>query len=286
MDAAVIEARFTRMEQEIAELRRENQSLRAVVPQPKQDAKEGEVLPRRQVLKGAAYALGAVGVSLMGTRPAEAATGTMRYGAYNDAGDSVTELFSRGRQTLSVQNNSADRGAAILAISGGGDAFRAQVLSKPGTVGDGLNVLMDGGGQGHGLHVVKSGELGNGVLAFQNSPTSFYGAIAGVTKGAGPGLYGRGEGSGYGVWGQIADAAKTQSAVLGTTEGTGAAIEGTSIRGRGAVFKGKKAPIRLMPSSTTTKPATGSRGDLFVDSTGRLWYCKTGGSTTGWKQLA
>ena len=99
-------------------------------------------------------------------------------------------------------------------------------------------------------------------------------------------MHGYSEGSGQGVWGEIADAAKSQSAVLGTTEGTGAAIEGNSILGRGGLFNGKKAQIRLVASSATNKPSTGTRGDLFVDASGRLWYCKTSGSATGWKQLA
>jgi hypothetical protein len=79
---------------------------------------------------------------------------------------------------------------------------------------------------------------------------------------------------------------KSQAAIIGTTEGNGPAIEGTSILGRGGVFKGKKAAVRLVASSAANKPSTGTRGDLFVDSTGRLSYCKTSGSTTGWKQLA
>jgi len=29
-----------------------------------------------------------------------------------------------------------------------------------------------------------------------------------------------------------------------------------------------------------------SRGDLYADSTGRLWFCKTGGSTATWHQIA
>ena len=132
----------------------------------------------------------------------------------------------------------------------------------------------------------SSAEFGHAVLAYQKHPTSLYAAIAGVTSGAGPGLHGRGEGSGQGVWGQIADSTKSQCAVIGTTEGNGAAIEGNSILGRGGVFKGKKAAVRLVASSAANKPSTGTRGDLFVDSSGRLWYCKTGGATNGWVQLA
>ena len=57
--------------------------------------------------------------------------------------------------------------------------------------------------------------------------------------------------------------------------------------GRAGIFglasSSGKAQIRLKPSSASTHPASGSKGDLFADSSGRLWFCK--GSTI-WKQLA
>ena len=53
--------------------------------------------------KGAAYAIGAVGLSIAGTGSAEAAAGTMFYGANNFAGDSYTSLLSSHSQaTLEV----------------------------------------------------------------------------------------------------------------------------------------------------------------------------------------
>jgi hypothetical protein len=315
MDAA-LEARLTLMEQKIAELERENQSLRAAATSTKEDPKEGEVLPRREVLKGAAYALGAVSLSLLGTRPAEATEGFMRYGVNQHAGTSPTGLYSTATSwTLGVSNllqgqGDPFRGVALVAASYGGHAVYAS-LTGTGAVGDGVNVSAEGFGHGvkvakfgrgsfgdgdgvnvsvegfgHGVNVVKPGEFGHCVLGFQNSPVSLYAALAGVTQGAGPGLHGRGEGTGNGVWGEVRGLTKTQSAVLGTTTGTGAAIEGNSSAGRGGVFRGKKAQVRFVPSSATTKPTTGQRGDLFVDSSGRLWYCKTGGSVTGWRQFA
>jgi len=285
MDATALEARLARLEQEMAELRRENQSLRAPVPEPKQDATEGQALPRRDLFKGAAYALGAVSLSLMGTRPAEAVTGTMRYGTINDAGNSLTELASEHpRSTLDVFNNSlSDHCVALRAVSETGGAFFALVETSS-SIGHGVTTQADG--RGHALFAVKKSEIGNCVAAHHSSATSIYAAIGGVTSGAGAGVNGSSSGSGNGVRGELFDAAQTQSAILGTTEGTGPAIEGNSILGRGGVFRGKKAQVRLVASAATTKPSKGSRGDLFVDSSGRLWYCKTGNSLTGWKQLA
>ena len=285
MDATALEARLARLEQEVAELRRENQSLRAAVPEPKQDAREGESVPRRDLLKGAAYALGAVSLSLMGTRPAEAATGTMQYGNLNQAGTDNTSLFSTNDVTTLAVGNNSSAGESVALIAGGkyGSAIFG-VVEGPSSIGHGVRAEAEG--SGHALYGVKISDVGHCLLAEHNSTTSFYAAVSGVTKGSGPGLHGRGEGSGNGVWGQVTDPTHTQSAVFGTTEGTGAAIHGVSSLGRGGVFWGKKAQVRLLASTATTKPLKGLRGDLFVDSSGRLWYCKTGNSLTGWKQLA
>lgn len=54
---------------------------------------------------------------------------------------------------------------------------------------------------------------------------------------------------------------------------------------RGGVFAGTKAQIRLTPSKASTHPTSGRRGDLFVDSAGRLWFCRSGGKNATWKQV-
>jgi hypothetical protein len=52
---------------------------------------------------------------------------------------------------------------------------------------------------------------------------------------------------------------------------------------RGAVVQGGKAQLRLIPSSAVSHPATGLAGDLFMDSSHRLWVCKGGAA---WRQIA
>jgi hypothetical protein len=59
-------------------------------------------------------------------------------------------------------------------------------------------------------------------------------------------------------------------------------VFGESVEGRGGRFKGKKAQIRLHPSTDATHPTSGSGGDLFVDASKRLWFCKGG---TSWVRL-
>ena len=129
MDLAALEARLAHLEQTNAELRQEIQLLRAV-PEAKKDAREGELLPRRALLTGAAYTLGAVGLSLVGTRPAEALTGTMQYGTINDAGDSFTGLratISDAVLYVSSESTSANS-YALRAIARAGVAVQARVL--------------------------------------------------------------------------------------------------------------------------------------------------------------
>jgi hypothetical protein len=60
-------------------------------------------------------------------------------------------------------------------------------------------------------------------------------------------------------------------------------VRGESIDGRGALFIGGPAQIRLAPSSDPTHPGSGKAGDLFVDKSHRLWFCKGG---TIWVKLA
>jgi hypothetical protein len=53
-------------------------------------------------------------------------------------------------------------------------------------------------------------------------------------------------------------------------------------KGRGVVAAGTKAQLRLVPSTASSHPSSGSAGDLFLDKSKRLWLC-TGG--TNWKRL-
>jgi hypothetical protein len=60
-------------------------------------------------------------------------------------------------------------------------------------------------------------------------------------------------------------------------------VMGVGVHGRGGVFQGDLAQVRLVASTASTHPVSGTRGDLFLDRSGRLWFCKTGST---WKQLA
>jgi hypothetical protein len=61
------------------------------------------------------------------------------------------------------------------------------------------------------------------------------------------------------------------------------ALRAISANGRGAVFAGGTAPIRLLPHDDATHPDAGRAGDLFVDARHRLWFCR---NPHDWVQIA
>lgn len=143
------------------------------------------------------------------------------------------------------------------------------------------------------------GSDGSGNLASSNT-SGVYGLNTG-SNGVGYGMQGVHEGSGIGVYGTAWNPKGTGVRGQATTgvRGTGASATGgvgvlgegnVAVRGngvtRGGVFKGASAQVQLAAGSGSTHPKAGQRGDLYVDNTGRLWFCKVGGSTATWKQLA
>lgn len=169
------------------------------------------------------------------------------------------------------------------------------------------NAAVSGQTEGAGLGVRAQSRSGIALEATITNAANNAAAIHAVTSGSGAALKAEGT-SGYGVAaistsgtpiradiiasGNPNPAIKGRTfgngpAVAGEAGGTGPGLQGNSASGRGGVFSGGRAQIRLTPSTATAPPTTGCvRGDLFVDKTGRLWYCKTGGSKPTWKQLA
>jgi hypothetical protein len=119
--------------------------------------------------------------------------------------------------------------------------------------------------------------IGDGV----HGKTLSNNGVSGESPAAGKsGVHGEHAGSGYGVTGR----ARNGTGVFGYgfDSATAIGVRGTSPDGTGGVFKGGSAAIRLVASSGN-HPASGQRGDLVVDKTGRLWFCKGGAA---WSQLA
>lgn len=87
--------------------------------------------------------------------------------------------------------------------------------------------------------------------------------------------------------GSVINATLSSSAAVldGTNSSSGPGVQGSSKKGRGGVFSGAVAQIHLTPGTGSSHPKTGQRGDLYVDKTGRLWYCTHTASRSGWKEL-
>jgi hypothetical protein len=171
-----------------------------------------------------------------------------------------------------------------------GDALRVGV-SNSGTTptkllndANGNQVLWaESGGDGIGVYGISQSSIGlkgestsnNGV--YGHSQADDQAAIVGQSKGDGTGVLGySGKDSVY-----LQDAPQ-KTGVFGEAP-SGVGVYGRASNGRGGQFSGGKAQVRLMPSSAATHPANGALGDLFLDKSGRLWFCK-GGKT--WKQIA
>lgn len=191
---------------------------------------------------------------------------------------------------VGVQVTSYGDGVSVDVVDGTGHGAKLEVkgsgtgafVSQQGT-GKGMVVGVTGAGNANpGIDVNHLG-LGRGVdVALTNNASAAHAVLA-TTAGLGRALYGRTSGTGNAIYGYVANSSNTQAAVLASTTGTGAAVEATSTKGVGGKFTGKAAQVRLVPSAASNHPATGARGDLFVDKSGRLWFCKGGSS---WKQLA
>jgi hypothetical protein len=103
-----------------------------------------------------------------------------------------------------------------------------------------------------------------------------------VGEGDNLGVYGaaRADGSGVRGRGAIGVEGVGPTGVRGVGEG-GPGISATGQRG--GVLAGDVAQLRLEPAAAATHPALGETGDLFVDASGRLWFCRGG---SDWHQVA
>lgn len=180
-------------------------------------------------------------------------------------------------------------------VSGAGNGVLGTAQSATGAGVKGTNVL---GTAVYG----SSGSTDGGATAIigiltSTTPGFFSSAVRGQNNGTG--------GSGIGVWGSQAGSGWggyfTSAAGIGlnATGGSGTGVNATgatgvnafgdtiglaasSIGGRGIVAAGNAAQIQLTPGSAATHPTAGAAGDLYVDSTARLWLCRGG---TSWVEL-
>ena len=240
---------------------------------------------RRQLLKlaGKTAVVGtglAAGAALLEAKPA-AANHLPGFGHFNDQGAATTSLVSNSTpHALTVENSEGNAifGTSdnLIGVAGRSNRFRGvQGISDTGTgvyaSSSRSNALTAqiSGTNGFNAVYATCGNAGNAVFGEASGTGN---AVLGINRGAGNCVFGFKPG---GVSGD---------AVVGYGQtASSRGVLGVSTNGRGGAFSGKAAQVQLLASTATTHPSSGARGDLFVDNSGRLWFCK--GSTT-WRQLA
>jgi hypothetical protein len=237
----------------------------------------GRPVSRRGLLRwGGMAAAGAAAAGIvteLAASPAGASNGTAL-----TAGSVVT---AENSTTLNYDGVSTSQGCLFLAND---TTFTAADATFPAAVAG----WTDGGHFTNGVYGYTTAAGGNGVV--------------GVAAGGGVGVRARafsGSGieaassSGRGaviqsntnqaLWAKITQSNNAKAVIRAETPGAGPGINSVSALGAGGLFSGKTAQIQLVPSTASTHPASGTAGQLFVDKSNRLWFCKGGAS---WHQLA
>jgi hypothetical protein len=223
----------------------------------------------------------------------------MQFGAANDAaGDATTLTSTNGVSTLNLTNSFS--GAALRATNSaasgpGGAAISAHTTFLNNTL-PALTVTDDGLGGAIFCEVTNEnvtspaifGLVDAGSVAVfeaENDGTGMglYAHVENAASAARP-VYALTKGTGQGVLASIANAASKSAAVRAATTGSGIGVDASSALGMGGRFAGRTAQVQLVPSTSfSSHPSSGSAGQLFVDKSKRLWFCKGG---TSWKLLA
>lgn len=204
-------------------------------------------------------------------------TKSPRAGGPTAAGDTSAAATTSRRGLLKLAGATAVGAAAtsllVAAPAGAADGGAIDIgADNLGEAGTGLRYNGSSGIGGTNIYTVSD----------SSSPASDYSsmfpsALAGWAQG-GPagvthGIYGYTDVTGgYGTvgWGVGAD----------TTHG----LYGVSTAGYGVVADGARAPLRLVPASSTGAPTSGAHqlGEIWVDSAGILYKCVTAGSPGVW----
>jgi hypothetical protein len=181
----------------------------------------------------AAGAAGAAVLSAAGASPADATTGNMQYGAYNNAGSDQTSLEATNTtDTLWVGQNNPD-GSAIQAVTAFGGPADAGFAVQATHVGSGTAVWAVSQA-GVGLTAQSAGGAGkNAIQARQLNFPASGDAVVVTNRGSGTGIDisdfdtsidGSATGTGSGIRTHLENASNASDAVIVTTAGSGRGI--------------------------------------------------------------
>ena len=168
----------------------------------------------------------------------------------------------------------------------GADAIHSISDTSTGFVGQSHSGNAIEGASTSGLGVWGHSDSGNGTEGESNSGIGVFGLNGAPSL---PAVRGQSFADGTGVQGSSGTnsapsaPAKTGVHGFGANGGGAMGVKGESPTGRGGVFSGHAAQLRLIASTQATHPTNGALGDLFLDKVGRLWLCKGG---TTWARVA
>jgi hypothetical protein len=241
------------------------------------EAAQARTSRRNMLRRGGVAAVATVaGLTLLDQRRAEAATGgNFLLGEANTA-DATTSLavttngtllnplfhvsaagLTGTSTTMVVDGPGAPAGRALVVNGNGGGTgiITSAATTNVGTVG--LALAASGSNGADAIHAAS--DKGSAIVA---TSTTGRGVLAKSTSNAG-----------------VSGGSATGAGVAGTS-GTGAGVTG---KGHiGGLFNGSVANLRLIPQAGA-HPASGGKGDLFVDHNAHLWFCRGG---TTWVKLA
>lgn len=222
--------------------------------------------------------------------------------AFNSSAAAVRGTNTAGTAVAGTSESTAGSATAIIGVisSSSPGGFSSAVRGQNnGTGGLGIGIWGSHAGEGWGVYGTSASGIGvlatggsgtgveasgaTGVNASGTTAVSASGSSVGVSAKAPVAIQAAGSGSGQAV--NATSNSGTLATIKAVNSGSNSGIHATS-QGRGGVFGGNLAQIQLTPGSGSTHPKGGSRGDLYADKTGRLWFCKKGGTTATWHQIA
>jgi len=300
-----------RLSQENTDLREEMFQLksgsigRADRSQPRSQQRAGQAegtgggtVSRRMMGKalGAAAAgvVGAVALAEVGAGPAAAADGDSITAGHTTNAESATVVNFDGSATapgIVFLANDSSFGASDATFSAALGGFAAtghvgcgvygysQIPGGNGVVGE----IGGGTASGSGVHGIAGDPSAVAVKAENTRGTGVQadGATVGVSATGTTAVHAAGKTVGVTASGPVA-----VRAIGAGSAGVGVNGSGGGAGGRGGVFSGIAAQAQLVPGTLASHPKSGSRGDLYADKAGRLWFCKKTGNPALWHQIA
>ena len=225
------------------------------------------VLRSRRSVLGAALGAAAAGIGAAIARPSSTL-------AAADDGSAIHVGDQKGHISETTLLKNQDQGQTVLWVE------IEQMVNNPQFDNAAAIVAITSASQGVGVNAHSSS--GTGVIG---SSGKFAGVQA-ICTGAGFGIHAQCDQNiavyATSTQGIAVNAQGGDIGVLGFSRQQ-VGVRGESIGGRGGLFIGGPAQLRLVPSTATTHPNSGKPGDFFVDKHHRLWFCKGG---TTWKEVA